>query len=182
MSKDNDFDSVLRVIELLNEFMTVFENVENSIYERITDHIREFGFNIPGKLPLSQSECHILHHIGLVGPCGENKTINGKKLAEAMRITKGSVSKLTAKLREKGLIQAYHAPGNRKEINYSLTDDGREVFRLYVRLHDEIHTNLIDIIHKYDENERLLISDFLEKVTDITQAVPQKNIRHSQED
>jgi DNA-binding MarR family transcriptional regulator len=98
--------------------------------------------------------------------------IYGKKLAEMMRMTKGGVSKLTAKLQEKGLIRARRVPDNRREVNYSLTENGWEIFRLHAKLHDVMYANVSSLIQKYDRNERLLISDFLEKIIDITQAVP----------
>lgn len=172
MQKNDGFDSVSSVMNLINEFLTVFENAENSIYEEMTCHIKESGFNASGNLPSSLSECHILHHIGLGEHGGGNKAVNGKKLAEMMCMTKGGISKLTAKLQAKGLIQARRAPDNRREVNYSLTENGWEIFRLHAKLHEVMYANVSRLIQKYDRNERLLISDFLEKIIDITQAVP----------
>jgi len=171
MRASGNCDSVSAVIGALNELLTVFEDAENSIYETMAECLSKDDANASGKLPSSLSECHILHYIGRGENIdGEHTSVNGKTLSKLMRMTKGGVSKLAAKLQKKGLILSDQPPENRREIRYSLTDDGWKIFRLHAELHDSVHANLTQLIQEYDENDLLLIDDFLRKVIDIGSA------------
>jgi DNA-binding MarR family transcriptional regulator len=169
MLKGSDCESSSAIIESLNELIAVFEDAESSTCEKIARWMKEYGRNVSENLPSSLSEYHMLHFIGLGELSdGDYKNVNGKMLTELMRMTKSGVSKLAAKLQKKGLIQADQAPENRKEINYSLTEEGWKIFRLHAKLHDRVRSNMIRSIQEYDERDLSVIKDFLKKVIDIT--------------
>ncbi|MBC1521937.1 MarR family transcriptional regulator [Listeria aquatica] len=77
------------------------------------------------------AEVHCLEFIG------KNNEVNVTKLAEAFYMTRSAMSKMTKKLTEKGVIESYQKPENKKEIYFRLTEKGREVDQIHTRLHQE---------------------------------------------
>lgn len=62
---------------------------------------------------------------------------NVTKLAESLYMTRGAISKMTKKLEQKGIIESYQKPDNKKEIYFRLTEQGRAVYRVHEELHKE---------------------------------------------
>lgn len=79
----------------------------------------------------TSSEVHCIEYIEL------NVDSNVTKLAQAFYMTRGAISKLTKKLIEKGIIEGYQKPANKKEIYFQLTEKGKEVYRIHDALHKE---------------------------------------------
>ncbi len=77
------------------------------------------------------SEVHCIEYIG------RNADSNVTKLAESFYMTRGAISKLTKKLIEKGIIESYQKPENKKEIYFRLTPQGRVVYEVHEELHKE---------------------------------------------
>ncbi|AEF85584.1 transcriptional regulator, MarR family [Treponema primitia ZAS-2] len=77
------------------------------------------------------SEVHCIEYIG------KNADSNVTKLAEAFYMTRGAITKLTRKLMEKGIIESYQKPDNKKEIYFKLTKQGKAIDKLHEKLHKE---------------------------------------------
>lgn len=77
------------------------------------------------------SEIHCIEYVG------SNPNSNVTKLATAFRMTTGGVTKLTKKLVEKGLLNAYKNLDNRKEIYFSLTSKGERIYKIHEQLNAE---------------------------------------------
>jgi DNA-binding MarR family transcriptional regulator len=77
------------------------------------------------------SEVHCIEYIG------KNVDSNVTKLAETFYMTRGAISKLTKKLIEKGLIESYQKPDNKKEIYFRLTEQGKVINKVHEELHKE---------------------------------------------
>lgn len=75
------------------------------------------------------SEVHCIEYIG------RNADSNVTKLAESLYMTRGAISKLTKKLMEKGLIESYQKPDNKKEIYFRLTEQGKVIDKIHEELH-----------------------------------------------
>ena len=84
--------------------------------------------NLKGCKP---SEVHCIEYIE------KNAESNVTKLAESLYMTKGAISKLTKKLTDKGLIESYRKPDNKKEVYFRLTEQGRTIFNIHEKLHNE---------------------------------------------
>lgn len=81
----------------------------------------------------TSSEVHCLEYIeNTVDP-------NVTKLADFFYMTRGAMSKMTKKLMEKGVVESYQKPDNKKEIYFRLTKKGKEVYRIHENLHQEFH-------------------------------------------
>lgn len=66
---------------------------------------------------------------------------------------KGTVSKHVQRLVEAGLVTRAPIPGNRKEIELTLTADGRLVTEAHRQLHDEMAAGLRDFLMRYPNSE-----------------------------
>lgn len=77
------------------------------------------------------SEVHCMEYIG------KHEDANVTRLAEHFYMTRSAISKITKKLMEKGLIESYQKPENKKEIYFKLTAEGQAVSRLHDELHEE---------------------------------------------
>ncbi|MDR3349735.1 MAG: hypothetical protein LBO03_09130 [Acidaminococcales bacterium] len=79
-------------------------------------------------LDLSLAECGIIAQI----QC--NEELNTTGLAQNTGMTKGGVSKLTARMAAKKLLSPVRLPDNQKEVRYKLTPLGEELAALYAQL------------------------------------------------
>ena len=62
---------------------------------------------------------------------------NVRRLTEALFMTRGAVSKLTKRLEQRGLIESYKNPDNKKEVYFRLTEAGTEIYQIHEDLHKE---------------------------------------------
>ncbi|MCY0869868.1 MAG: MarR family transcriptional regulator, partial [Firmicutes bacterium] len=93
---------------------------------------------------------------------GRRQSANGAMISKEMGIPKGTVSKITRRLLEHGLIETHMPADNRKEIHFNLTALGGELYHLHQRLHRRIDEGMERIFGKYDEEELRFIATFLE--------------------
>jgi DNA-binding MarR family transcriptional regulator len=105
---------------------------------------------------LNHSEVHLLDHIK------RNAGANAGELARLMNITNGAVSQITKKLLDKGLVESYRLPANRKEVFFRLTPPGEKVFRGHQKHHDKINAGFFDYVKRLSENDLRVICDFLD--------------------
>src|SRR5690348_860834 len=77
------------------------------------------------------SEVHCIEYIE------RNADSNVTNLAESFYMTRGAISKLTKKLINKGLIESYQKPDNKKEIYFRLTGQGKVIYKIHEDLHKE---------------------------------------------
>ncbi|MDR3231845.1 MAG: winged helix DNA-binding protein [Synergistaceae bacterium] len=153
-----DDDRVREVIDSIVGLVTIFDDAENTMEKIIGHYIAEENMGILKNRSLSLSECHVLHHVGM------ETNPNGTRLSKVMGMTKSGISKLTAKLQEKGFILTERLPGNQKEICYRLTSDGEKVFRFHAGLHKIAEENMLKVVREYGRGELILIEKFLKKI------------------
>jgi DNA-binding MarR family transcriptional regulator len=106
--------------------------------------------------PLHHAEVHLLESIKA------HEGANVGELARHLEMTSGAISQVTKKLLDKGLIEAYKKPGNRKEVFSRLTDLGERV----CEGHQKHHENMVSVLHEFmtrlNEKETLVVFDFLD--------------------
>lgn len=95
------------------------------------------------------SEIHCIQYIG------DNSNVNVTKIADAFHMTTGGVTKLTKKLIGKELLSSYQNSDNKKEIYFTLTDTGEEIYKIHCNLDmqfqqrdNEIFNNITDETYK----------------------------------
>jgi len=108
--------------------------------EQLVMHFRDVFNKMAWLNELKMKDClkgHKSSEVHCVEYIGKHGNSNVTKLAESFYMTRGAISKLTKKLVEKGLIQSYQRPDNKKEIYFKLTGQGQEVFAIHEALHKE---------------------------------------------
>ena len=107
---------------------------------------------------LSLLEVHCIDKIG------SSEFANVTKIANDMELTRGSISKTCKKMLAKGLIKSSQRHDNRKEIYYSLTEKGREVFIEHAKCHDQARQKELLLLNTYSEYDQSVILDFLKNL------------------
>ncbi|GGG55321.1 MarR family transcriptional regulator [Paenibacillus radicis (ex Gao et al. 2016)] len=103
------------------------------------------------------SEVHCIEYIE------KNADSNVTKLAESFYMTRGAISKLTKKLLQKGLIESYQKPDNKKEIYFRLTEQGKVIFKIHEDLHKEFQERDKAVFEEITEQQFDSMLSFLEK-------------------
>lgn len=79
---------------------------------------------------------------------------NVTALAEAMRMTKGAVSKILRKLSEKGAVEPYQLGDNRQKVFYRLTGEGRVLFAAHRERHRRWEERELGFFRSLPEDEQ----------------------------
>lgn len=103
------------------------------------------------------SEVHCIEYIG------KNTDPNVTKLAQIFYLTRSATSKITKKLMEKGCINSYRRPENKKEIYFRLTEKGQEIFAIHEELHKEFRERDHAVFAQVTEAQFEGMLDFLER-------------------
>ena len=93
------------------------------------------------------SEVHCIEYIA------KNTDTNVTKLAQSFCMTTGGITKITKKLINKGLIESYKKPNNKKEIYFRLTDQGIEVYKVHEKLHREFQERDKNVFEQFSDEE-----------------------------
>ncbi|WFD10243.1 MarR family transcriptional regulator [Tepidibacter hydrothermalis] len=105
---------------------------------------------------LNINEVHAIDYIG------RTENANVTKITNHLKITKGGVTKITKKLMLKEYISSYQTEENKKEKYFNLTEKGKEIFEKHKTLHMESIKRDKKIFENFDENEKEVISNFLD--------------------
>ena len=111
--------------QTLNELLVDLFNFILYIQEK---YMKEKG------VPLTMYEVHLLENVSKI----KNNTIGN--IADAMLVTKGTLSVNASRLIKKGYLTKYVDKDDRRVVRVEITDKAKEV----LKIHDEFHENLID--------------------------------------
>jgi DNA-binding MarR family transcriptional regulator len=110
--------------------------------------------------PLHHAEVYLLETIKAA------EGANVGELARRLGMTSGAISQVTKKLLEKGLIEAYKKPGNRKEVFSRLTALGEQV----CEGHQKHHAHMVRVLRKFmtrlNKKETQIVFDFLDAMSE----------------
>jgi DNA-binding MarR family transcriptional regulator len=116
--------------------------------------------------PLHHAEVHLLETIKA------NEGANVGELARHLGMTSGGISQVTKKLLDKGLIESYRKPGNRKEVFSRLTALGERVCEGHQKHHENMVSAVYEFITRLSRKETQIIFDFLDVMSqDIEQVM-----------
>lgn len=105
---------------LMNLFVKYMEKQE--IISKLTENEKLHGYNY--------SE---IHTIAAIGDLAEP---NVTRIADYMNVTRGAISKITKKLLEQKVIEAYRLEGNKQKIFFRLTGSGQFVYDEHAKRHN----------------------------------------------
>lgn len=104
--------------------------------------------NIPELIGYDNSELNCLDCIGRM------KNPNVTKIAEAMNMTKGAISKIIRKLSDKGTLVDYQLDGNRQKVYYALSDKGKKLFDAHENRHRQWNEREVAFFRTLPEADR----------------------------
>jgi DNA-binding MarR family transcriptional regulator len=104
-----------------------------------------------------------VHYIECIG---KNVEPNVTKLAESLYMTRGAISKMTKKLIEKGIIESYQKPDNKKEIYFKLTEQGQKIYKIHDKLHKEFQERDKVVFEKVTEEQFDSMLTFINKYSE----------------
>lgn len=87
---------------------------------------------------------------------------NVTKLAESLYMTRSAVSKLTKKLIDKGFIESYQKPENKKEIYFKLTNKGDNINIIHGSLHKEFQERDKKVFESISDEQFNSMIEFIE--------------------
>ncbi|AQR94861.1 MarR family transcriptional regulator [Clostridium saccharoperbutylacetonicum] len=104
-----------------------------------------------------------VHYIECIG---KNVEPNVTKLAESLYMTRGAISKMTKKLIEKGIVESYQKPDNKKEIYFKLTEQGQKIYKIHDKLHKEFQERDKVVFEKVTEEQFDSMLTFINKYSE----------------
>lgn len=108
----------------------------------------------------------ILHHPG----------VNTTELSRITGIPKGTVSKMTRKLEQRGLLELFRQGGNLKEVHYRGTTLGRRVFDAHVEFHRVNGREFYTHFNALSDEHKALVVDVLARYADYMKEYCDKHI------
>lgn len=88
---------------------------------------------------------------------------NVRQLTEMLFMTRGAISKLTKRLIQRGLIESFKNPNNKKEVYFRLTDKGKVIYHTHEELHKEFQQRDQAVFDQLTEEEFKTIMRFVKK-------------------
>lgn len=87
---------------------------------------------------------------------------NGTQIAEHMKVTRSTVSKIIHRLSKDCLIDKYQKPDNKKEIFYRLSQKGQTIFERYQEAHKKWEQRDTAFLRTITEKDKQTVRSFLE--------------------
>lgn len=140
MITQKEFDSLIRsLLSVAEELDLEIKNTDGTL--------RNFTVN----------EMHCIDYIGKL------KNPNVTKLSNALNLTRGGVSRLLKRLIAQSAIKTYTTDSNKKEIYYSLTSLGEQVFVAHKHLHNTCHKYDSQFFKQFTQEEQAIALRFIQQ-------------------
>ncbi|MDD7793395.1 MarR family transcriptional regulator [Clostridium sp. 'White wine YQ'] len=107
----------------------------------------------------------MIHVLAAIGRHGSINTIN---ISKSINVPKGTVSKITRKLLEFGLIEKESIPNNKKEYIFNITPLGKELYDLHEELHKKMELEINKFLKGYEVEELEFLIGFLKEFANMS--------------
>lgn len=134
-------------------FLHVYENHKDTEIEHFLSIAQRESID---KIPQHLTAVHMIDCIG------RHEPINNTGIAEAMNLSKASITKIGNKLLEEGFVKRTKMNDNKKESYFRLSPQGKKIFELHERLHVLEAERFYRSMDKYSEAELKIIHQFLQ--------------------
>lgn len=120
--------------------------------------------NASEKKPRDFGNGHVLYRaeIHTIEAIVKHPDSNASDLALRLGITNGALTQIIAKLRDKGLVEQYNFPDNRKEIYFRLTREGLMAQKGHALFHAGMNKNIGKYLDSLNPATRAEIGSFLD--------------------
>lgn len=110
-----------------------------------------------GTGPLYRSELALLERVR------RSPGINAAELSRGLRVTRPAITQMGGRLEEKGLIERFSKPENKKEKYYRLTELGEATWQAHAAHHAAANQEMCAFLRGLDDGEKQVILQFLTK-------------------
>lgn len=148
--KGNKFGGDILCNTLMNLFVKYMEKQE--ILSKLTENEKLHGYNY--------SEIHTIAAIG------DLEKPNVTEIANYMNVTRGAISKITKKLLEQKLIEAYQIKSNRQKIFFRLTETGQLLYDEHEKRHNLWLKRDTAFMNQFDSEILKQVEDFMQSFND----------------
>ncbi|MDP4097829.1 MarR family transcriptional regulator [Paenibacillus sp. P96] len=131
------------IFELFIRLISQQEVKDNVMTSRVEEEKDKLEETLGLRLNLNLSDIHMIACIG------DHEPINVTTLSEKMNLTKGSITRISGKLLEQGLIRREQLNDNKKEVFFRLTLRGEQLHVIHDKLHKEVEQRFKDFLGKY---------------------------------
>ncbi|MEB5482341.1 MarR family transcriptional regulator [Shouchella clausii] len=104
--------------------------------------------------------------IHVVDCIGNNEPINNTSIAEKMNLSKASISKITACLIKEGYIKRSQMNDNKKEVYFSLSSEGKQIFEVHAMMHEMLERRFIRAFDSFSNSELQASLKFFQTMID----------------
>ncbi|MEC0226756.1 MarR family transcriptional regulator [Paenibacillus alba] len=91
--------------------------------------------------------------IHVIDCIGNNEPINNTSIAEKMNLSKANITKVSTQLHTEGFIKRSQMNDNKKEVYFSLSPKGRQVFEAHTMMHEKMKRKFFDDLNSFSESE-----------------------------
>lgn len=144
------------IFELFIRLISQQEVKDNVLTSRLEEEKEKVEKTIGFRLNLNLSDVHMIACIG------DHEPINVTTLSEKLNLTKGSITRISGKLLEQGLISREQLNDNRKEVFFRLTPRGKQLHMIHDRLHKEVEQRFKKFLDKYTPEQLLFAKELLQ--------------------
>ncbi|AIQ40379.1 MarR family transcriptional regulator [Paenibacillus sp. FSL R7-0297] len=131
------------------------EQLFASELDAFADLTRQYGLTFTSN---SLTSIHVIDCIG------NHEPINSTSIAEKMNLSKASITKISGKLLQEGCIKRSRMNDNRKEVYFSLTPKGRQLFVVHAEMHENFEQSFIQGLNTFSEAELQASLKFIQTV------------------
>lgn len=118
------------------------------------------------KTPVEYGDGQALYRaeISLLEKIDEYPAANVSALSARSGVTKSAVTQMSAKLTEKGLIEPYQTPGNKKERYFRLTEAGRKARSAWAESNRAAAEEMRGYLCAMDPADKRAVLQFIERM------------------
>lgn len=133
----------------------------NHIMELVTLYNRKM--HNYGKSTRHYGTDHFLRidQIHLINEIGQNPSCNLRNLADRVGSSVPALSQQVDRLKKMGLVEKHRSHSNLREIEITLTEDGKKAFDYHKQLDENYFCIAAESLNKYSECQLEVIQDFM---------------------
>lgn len=145
-------------------FYSRFLHLSHMTEQIFTTEVAEFAdlarLHGLSSIPNNMTSIHVLDCIG------NHEPINNTAIAEKMNLSKASITKISSKLLEEAYIKRSRMNDNKKEVYFSLSPKGRQLFEVHATLHEMMEHRFIKAMDAFSESEIHTLLKFYQMMID----------------
>ncbi|WP_371363927.1 hypothetical protein SRRS_48180 [Sporomusa rhizae] len=164
----NNTSPVQDLVHKIETLVYSVNDIEGYEKKLLREILNKQGWEELRDVSISVAECHVIDCIE------RNGLINTTAISQKLAITKGGISKITAKLIKKNMIEVKRLENNQKETYYELTPLGKKIFQIHDILHKQVTEKFAAIFRVYSSEELNFASKFVgDLISGFTTPLPQ---------